>query len=75
MGAGPCGLAAAVSLRNAGLDAIVVDGGAVTSTITEYPTYVKFFSTAEKLSIGGLPFIIGGDKPTRRRSSAIPTTA
>lgn len=70
VGAGPCGLAAAVSLRGAGLNAIVVDGGAVASTITEYPTYVKFFSTAEKLSIGGLPFVIGGDKPTRRDALA-----
>jgi thioredoxin reductase (NADPH) len=70
VGAGPCGLAAAVTLRAAGLQAIVVDGGAVCSTITEYPTYVKFFSTAEKLSIGGLPFVIGGDKPTRRDALA-----
>ena len=70
VGAGPCGLAAAVSLRAAGFDAIVVDGGAVTSTITAYPTYVKFFSTAEKLSIGGLPFVIGDDKPGRRDALA-----
>lgn len=70
VGAGPCGLAAAVTLRRAGLNAIVVDGGAVASTITAYPTYVKFFSTAEKLSIGGLPFVIGGDKPGRRDALA-----
>src|SRR6185437_7050481 len=35
-----------------------------------YPTYVRFFSTAEKLSIGGLPFIVAGEKPTRRDALA-----
>ena len=36
------------------------------STIAHYPTYVTFFSTAEKLSLGGLPFVIATEKPTRR---------
>src|SRR3712207_3321539 len=35
-----------------------------------YPTYVRFFSTAEKLSIGGLPFVIPVEKPTRRDALA-----
>jgi thioredoxin reductase (NADPH) len=38
----------------------------VVSSITQYPTYATFFSTAEKLSLGGLPFIISEAKPTRR---------
>ena len=70
VGAGPCGLAAAVTMLRAGMSCVVFDGGAVTSTITAYPTYVNFFSTAEKLSIGGLPFTIGGDKPGRRDALA-----
>jgi len=70
VGAGPCGLAAAITMLRAGMSCVVFDGGAVTSTITAYPTYVNFFSTAEKLSIGGLPFIIGGDKPGRRDALA-----
>ena len=65
VGAGPCGLAAAVSAQKAGLRTLVLDGGAVVSTIAHYPTYVRFFSTAEKLSIGGLPFIVPGEKPSR----------
>ena len=58
VGAGPCGLAAAVTMLRAGMSCLVLDGGAVTSTITAYPTYVNFFSTAEKLSLGGLPFVV-----------------
>src|SRR5690348_1223555 len=66
IGAGPCGLAAAISARKAGLSALVLDGGVVCSTITHYPTYVRFFSTAEKLALGGLPFVVATEKPTRR---------
>ncbi|HEY1952094.1 MAG TPA: YpdA family putative bacillithiol disulfide reductase [Gemmatimonadaceae bacterium] len=70
VGAGPCGLAAAVSAQRAGLKPLVLDGGVVVSTIAAYPTYARFFSTAEKLSIGGLPFVIATEKPTRRDALA-----
>src|SRR3954470_12120334 len=70
VGAGPCGLAAAVSAQRAGLKAIVIEGGVVVSSIAAYPTYARFFSTAEKLSIGGLPFVIATEKPTRRDALA-----
>jgi thioredoxin reductase (NADPH) len=70
VGGGPCGLAAAVSAQRAGLRAQVIESGVVVSTIAAYPIYVRFFSTAEKLSIGGLPFVIATDKPTRRDALA-----
>ena len=70
IGAGPCGLAAAISARAAGLDTLVFDAGCVVSSITQYPTYATFFSTAEKLSLGGLPFVTTGEKPTRRDALA-----
>jgi len=66
VGAGPCGLAAAIAAQRAGLAAVVVDAGAVVSTITQYPYYVSFFSTAEKLTLGGVPFVVSSDKPSRR---------
>jgi thioredoxin reductase (NADPH) len=48
----------------------VLEGDAVVSTISRYPLYVRFFSTAEKLSIGGLPFVVAVEKPTRRDALA-----
>jgi thioredoxin reductase (NADPH) len=70
VGGGPCGLAAAVSAQRAGLRPQVIESGVVVSTIAAYPTYVRFFSTAEKLSIGGLPFVIATEKPSRRDALA-----
>src|SRR4029078_7651295 len=66
VGGGPCGLATAISARRAGLSTLVLEGASVVSTIAHYPTYVKFFSTAEKLSLGGLPFVVATEKPGRR---------
>ena len=70
VGGGPCGLAASISAQRAGLRAVVVEAEVVVSTIAHYPTYVRFFSTAEKLGIGGLPFVIATEKPTRRDALA-----
>ena len=70
IGAGPCGLAAAISAQRAGLSALVFDAECVVSSITHYPTYATFFSTAEKLSLGGLPFVTPGEKPSRRDALA-----
>jgi thioredoxin reductase (NADPH) len=70
VGAGPCGLAAAVAAQRAGLTATVIDRGCVVSGIAAYPTYMTFFSTAPKLAIGGVPFVIASEKPTRRDALA-----
>jgi thioredoxin reductase (NADPH) len=70
VGAGPCGLAAAISAQRAGLKAIVIEQEVVVSTIAAYPPYVRFFSTAEKLAIGGLPFVVATEKPGRRDALA-----
>ena len=70
VGGGPCGLATAVWAQRAGLRPLIIESSVVVSTIAAYPTYVRFFSTAEKLSIGGLPFVIATEKPTRRDALA-----
>lgn len=70
IGAGPCGLGAAISAMRAGLSVEVIDAGVVVSTIAAYPTYVRFFSTADKLSLGGVPFVVATEKPSRRDALA-----
>jgi thioredoxin reductase (NADPH) len=70
VGAGPCGLACAISAMRAGLSVEVLESSVVVASIAQYPTYATFFSTAEKLSLGGLPFIISSEKPTRRDALA-----
>jgi thioredoxin reductase (NADPH) len=70
VGGGPCGLATAISALRAGLSTLVLEGASVVSTIAHYPTYVRFFSTAEKLSLGGLPFVVATEKPGRRDALA-----
>jgi thioredoxin reductase (NADPH) len=70
IGAGPCGLAVAIAMQRAGVRAVVYERGPVVSSIASYPLYMSFFSTAEKISIGGLPFVTGGEKPTRREALA-----
>jgi thioredoxin reductase (NADPH) len=66
VGGGPCGIAAAISAQRAGLKPLVLEAQVICSTIAQYPTYVRFFSTAEKLSLGDVPFVVATDKPTRR---------
>jgi thioredoxin reductase (NADPH) len=70
VGGGPCGLAAAISAQRAGLRVAVVEAEAVVSTIAHYPTYARFFSTAEKLSLGEIPFVVATEKPSRRDALA-----
>jgi thioredoxin reductase (NADPH) len=70
VGGGPCGLAAAITAQRAGLNALVLEARVICSTIAQYPTYVRFFSTAEKLSLCDIPFVVAADKPTRRDALA-----
>ena len=70
VGAGPCGLAAAISCERAGLSTAIFDAECVVSTIMQYPTYATFFSTAPKLALGDVPFVIAEAKPSRREALA-----
>ena len=70
VGAGPCGLAVAVAAKERGLRFAILDRGAITESLTHYPHYMTFFSTAERLEIGGVPFTIPEPKPTRREALA-----
>ncbi|MFI5231740.1 MAG: YpdA family putative bacillithiol disulfide reductase [Gemmatimonadales bacterium] len=70
VGAGPCGLAAAVALEEVGIPAVVFDRSCIVSSIARYPTYLTFFSSPERLEIGDVPFVPAGEKPTRREGLA-----
>jgi len=66
IGAGPCGLAAGIAARRAGLSCVLVDRRTIVSTIERYPLAMTFFSTPERIEIGGIPFIASHEKPTRQ---------
>ena len=68
IGAGPCGLAVGAAAKRAGLTASLFDKGPVVASLLRYPLYMTFFSTADKLEVGGVPFVTSGDKPTRREA-------
>lgn len=68
VGAGPIGLACAISARRHGVDPLVLDAGAVANSIVRYPVGMVFFTTPERLEIGGHPLVTSGAKPTREEA-------
>ncbi len=70
IGAGPCGLAVGVAAKRARLTCSLFDKGPVVASLMRYPLYMTFFSTPEKLEIGGVPFVTAADKPSRREALA-----
>ena len=70
VGAGPAGLACSIAVARAGLDHVVLEKGTVVNSIYHFPTDMTFFSTPEKLAIGGLPFTCPDQKPSRRQAVA-----
>lgn len=67
-GAGPIGLACAISARRRGYDPLVIDAGAIADSIVRYPIGMSFFTTPDKLEIGGHPLVCAGQKPTREEA-------
>ncbi|WP_394331611.1 YpdA family putative bacillithiol disulfide reductase [Pontibacter akesuensis] len=65
IGAGPIGLAAGLEARKAGLSYLIVEKGCLVNSIYNYPLNMTFFSTADRLEIGGIPFPSIHAKPTR----------
>ena len=65
VGGGPCGLSAAIELKNKGLDVLIIEKGTIVNAIYHYPTHQTFFSSSIKLSIGDIPFITASEKPKR----------
>ena len=68
VGAGPIGLACAISAERRGLDPLVIDAGALAHSIVRYPIGMTFFTTPERLEIGGHPLVCAGAKATREEA-------
>src|SRR3954466_4175509 len=68
VGGGPVGLACAIEAKREGLEARVIDKGALVNSLVGYPSNMEFFSTPELIEIGGYPFPVQGYKPTREEA-------
>ncbi len=68
IGAGPVGLACAIEAKREGLEACIIDKGALVNSLVGYPANMEFFSTPELVEIGGYPFPVQGYKPTREEA-------
>jgi thioredoxin reductase (NADPH) len=65
IGGGPIGLACALEAQKHQLDYLVLEKGALVNSLYNYPVNMTFFSTSERLEIGGVPFISNNPKPKR----------
>ncbi|MBD0383040.1 YpdA family putative bacillithiol disulfide reductase [Paenibacillus sedimenti] len=68
IGAGPCGLSAAVAMERAGFSPLIIEKNCIVHSIYLYPTYLQFFSTPELLEIGDYPFTTPHEKPYRQEA-------
>src|SRR5258708_36733935 len=67
-GAGPIGLACAISAKRRGIDPLVIDAGALANSVVRYPINMTFFTTPERLEIGNHPLVCAGAKATREEA-------
>mgnify|MGYP005988645269 FL=1 len=65
IGAGPIGLACGIEAKKNKLDYLILDKGMLVNSLYHYPQNMTFFSTSDRLEIGGIPFISHNPKPTR----------
>ncbi|CEI83771.1 hypothetical protein J18TS1_02800 [Oceanobacillus oncorhynchi subsp. incaldanensis] len=68
IGAGPCGMACALELQQKGENPLLIEKGNVVQTISNFPTHQTFFSSSDRLEIGGVPFISENKKPVRNQA-------
>ena len=66
VGAGPIGIETAIELGRQGVRALVLDAGAIGQQILDFPPATRWFSSPERLGIGGIPFTTpSAEKGTR----------
>lgn len=70
IGAGPCGLSAAIECQRQGLHTLILEKNCLVHSIYSYPIHMQFFSTPDMLEIGDIPFVSPNDKPFRHEALA-----
>ncbi len=65
VGGGPIGIACGLEAKKAGLEYCILEKGCLVNSLYNYPLNMTFFSTSEKIEIGGIPFVSTNIKPTR----------
>ena len=68
VGGGPIGLACGIEAQKKNLKYLIIEKGAIVNSIFNYPLYMTFFSTAERLEIGDIPFNCLAPKPGRQEA-------
>ncbi|MBX2921032.1 MAG: YpdA family putative bacillithiol disulfide reductase [Chitinophagaceae bacterium] len=68
IGGGPIGLACGLEAKKAGLTYCILEKGCLVNSLYNYPYNMTFFSTSERLEIGGIPFVSISVKPTRNEA-------
>jgi len=68
IGGGPIGLNCALEAQKNNLTYLIIEKGTIVNSLYNYPLYMRFFSTAEKLEIAGIPFISPAPKPGRQEA-------
>jgi thioredoxin reductase (NADPH) len=68
IGGGPIGLACGIAAKKAGLSYVIIEKGPLASSLFNYPLFMTFFSTSERLEIGGVPFMSLNPKPNRQEA-------
>lgn len=68
IGGGPIGLACGLEAKKSNLTYCIIEKGPLVNSIYNYPSNMTFFSTSERLEIGGIPFVSNSVKPTRNEA-------
>lgn len=68
IGAGPIGLACGIEASKRGINYLIIEKGCLVNSIYHYPSNMTFFSTSEKIEIGGVPFVSHLPRPNRHEA-------
>lgn len=68
IGGGPIGLTCGLEAKKKGLKYLILEKGCLVNSLYHYPVNMTFFSTSERLEIGGIPFVSNNAKPTRNEA-------